>query len=116
MVGAHLLQSQLAVDVLEHLLQNLYHLVGLDVVACLLGWVLDSAVLPSWVHLFLQWSYSADQPVGSHTNPSQVEPFSSLTKLVRAITKGILDSIGFSNHVPSYSRRQPTKGGGRLGS
>jgi hypothetical protein len=73
MIGAHLLGSQPTVDVLEHLLQKLYHLVSLDVVARLSGRVLDSAVLPSWVHLLLQRCYSADQPVGGHADPGQVE-------------------------------------------
>jgi hypothetical protein len=73
MIGVHLLRSQPAIDVLEHLLHKLYHLVGLDVVARLPGRVLDSAVFPSWVHLFLQRCYSVDQPVGGHADPGQAK-------------------------------------------
>jgi hypothetical protein len=41
MVGAHLLKSQLDIDVLKYLLQDLHHLVGLEVIAYFLSWILD---------------------------------------------------------------------------
>jgi hypothetical protein len=73
MIGAHLLESQPVVDILEHFLQELYQLASLDVVARLLSWILDSAVLPSGMYLLLQWNCLAGQPVGSHTKSGQVE-------------------------------------------
>jgi hypothetical protein len=86
MIGAHLLRSWLVVGVLEHLLQKLYHLVGLNVVARLPGRVLDSTVLPSWVHLLLQWRHLADQPGCDHDDSGQVEFFQ------------LADSVGQGGH------------------
>jgi hypothetical protein len=69
MIGAHLLGSRLTIDVLEHLLQNLYHLVVFNGVAHFPSQVLNIAALPTWAHLLLQRCYSVDQPVGGHTDP-----------------------------------------------
>jgi hypothetical protein len=54
MVGVHLLGSQPAVDILEHLLQEIYHLARFDGVARLLSCILDSTVLQPRMYLFLQ--------------------------------------------------------------
>jgi hypothetical protein len=74
-VSAHLLRSWSAIGVLKHLLQKIYNLVGPNVVARLTDRVLDSVVLPSGVHLLLQWRHSTDQPVGSHADSDQAEFF-----------------------------------------
>jgi hypothetical protein len=59
-VGAHLLRSQSAVDVLEHILQEFHHLGSRVVVTRFLSQIFCVAVFPAWVHLFLQWCDSAD--------------------------------------------------------
>jgi hypothetical protein len=115
MVGAQLLGSQPVVGTLEHFLQELHQLVGIYVVTRLPGPVLNSAVLPSGMYLLLQWCHSVGQPVGGHVDSNQVNFFNSLTRLARADTMAILESVGSSTQVASYSGRRPTKGG-RLGS
>jgi hypothetical protein len=54
MVGTHLFGSQPAVDILEHLLQEIYQLAHFNIGASLLRQILDSIVLPSRMYLFLQ--------------------------------------------------------------
>jgi hypothetical protein len=56
-------------------LVEFHHLDSGVVVARFLSQVLYVAVLPAWVHLFLQRSNSTDQPVGDHANISQAEIF-----------------------------------------
>jgi hypothetical protein len=75
MVGAHLLESQPTASILEHLLHDLYQLIGFKIVARLPGPVLNSIVLPCGMYLFLQWCHSVDQSVGNHADSSQAESF-----------------------------------------
>jgi hypothetical protein len=75
MVGAHLHGSRPDVNVLEHFLQKLHHLLGREVVTHLLSRVLRIIVLPTQMHLFLQWCNSAHRPIGGHTDPDQVKFF-----------------------------------------
>jgi hypothetical protein len=115
MIGVHLLRSRPAIDVLVHLLQKLYHLVGLDVVAHLLGRILNSDVFhPGCCCFFNDVTRRINQFVATLTSVKP-SPFRSLTRPARAVTEGISDSAGSSTHVLSYSGRRLTKGG-RLGS
>jgi hypothetical protein len=91
-----LLWSRPAASTLEYLLQKLHQLVGFNIVARLLGRVLNYARLPSEMYLFLQWYHSADTPT-----LVKLSPFSSLTRLARAVTASISDSTGSSTQDAS---------------
>jgi hypothetical protein len=110
MIGAHLLGSRPAIDILKHFLQKFYHLAGCKVAACLPSWVLCTVVFPTCVHLLLQRHYSADQPFGGHADLGQAEFLQ------------LIDLVGQGSHQRHFgcswllhSGMQPTKGG-RLGS
>jgi hypothetical protein len=59
MVGVHLLGSRPTVGALKHLLQKVYRLARLDVVARLLSRILNCIVLSAGMYLLLQRNYSA---------------------------------------------------------
>jgi hypothetical protein len=58
MVGTHLLECRLTASILEHLFLKLYEVTDLNVVEGLSSRILDSAILPSRVNLFLERSHS----------------------------------------------------------
>jgi hypothetical protein len=59
MVGAYLLVDRSAGGVLEHLFQELHQVLRDDLLVGFLSWILNSAVFPSQVNLFLQMDDSA---------------------------------------------------------
>jgi hypothetical protein len=74
-LGAHLLVSWLAGGVLKHFFQEFHQMPQSNLLAGLLSWVLESVVFLARVNLFLQRDDSAGQPVGGHTDSSQVVLF-----------------------------------------
>jgi hypothetical protein len=56
-VGVHLLECRPPASILEHLFQKLYEVTKLDVVEGPWSRILESAVLPSRVNVFLERSH-----------------------------------------------------------
>jgi hypothetical protein len=59
MVGAHLINWRVAAGIVEHLLQEFYHLADPDVIGCFPSQILKTTVLPCGVDQFLQGCYPA---------------------------------------------------------
>jgi hypothetical protein len=95
MVGAHLLVSQLAGGVLKHFFHELHPMLRSNLLAGLPSRVLDSAVLPAWVNLFLQRDDSAGYPVCGHTDSSQAALFQEINLVGQGCDVG-----GSSLHDP----------------
>jgi hypothetical protein len=58
------------------------------------SWILDSAIFPTWVNLFLQRDDSAGQPMGGYIDFGQTALFQALIMLVRAATWGCWKRCG----------------------
>jgi hypothetical protein len=75
MVGAHLLIGLSASGVLEHLFQEHHQVLRDDLRIGLLSWILNSAIFPTRVNLFLQRDNSVGQLMGGHANSYQAALF-----------------------------------------
>jgi hypothetical protein len=71
MVGAHLLISRPAGGILEYFFQMFHQNLQSNLLTGFPSWVLEFAVFPARVDLFLEWKDSAGQPMGSHADSCQ---------------------------------------------
>jgi hypothetical protein len=71
MVGAHLLVSRPAGGILEYFFQMFHKNLWSNLLTGFPSWVLESAVFPARVDLFLNRKDSAGQPMGGHADSCQ---------------------------------------------
>jgi hypothetical protein len=86
MVGAYLLISRPASGILEYFFQMFHQNLWSNLVTGILSWVLESAMFPTWVDLFLQRKDSTGLPMGGTQTPVKPCSFRWLILLVRAAT------------------------------
>jgi hypothetical protein len=71
MIGVHLFNSQPAASVLKHLFQKLHEKIWVDLFNGFPSQILETAILPPRVNMFLQRNDVVGKPMGSNTDSHQ---------------------------------------------